>query len=88
MPDEDIRNYYGEKITLYFKFLGYYARQHLWIGMAGLILFIIGLAFEDTSQIYTMLTMVFGFLQIQWTSSISEIWKQEESEFIAKFGEN
>lgn len=36
MPEEAIRNYYGEKIALYFIFLGYYTKMLLPLGILGL----------------------------------------------------
>jgi hypothetical protein len=47
IPTEQIRDYYGEKIALYFTFLGYYTEMLLPIGIAGLIVSIIQLFVWD-----------------------------------------
>ena len=37
-----IRNYFGEKIALYFTFLTFYTKNMLWMSLAGLGFFLIG----------------------------------------------
>ena len=75
VPDEEIRNYFGEKIALYFKFLGYYTKQHLWIGVLGLVTFTYQTFYEQHSVHYIISAIIFGIIQIQWTSSMSELWR-------------
>lgn len=41
VPETEIRNYYGEKVALYFTFLGYYTKELMLMGIAGLAVFIV-----------------------------------------------
>ncbi|KAG0348045.1 Anoctamin-7 [Podila humilis] len=43
-PLEEIRFYYGEKIALYFAWIGHYTRWLLWAAIAGVLFLIYGLA--------------------------------------------
>ena len=40
IPDQAIRDYYGEKIAIYFVFLSYYTKNLFLIGIIGLSIFI------------------------------------------------
>lgn len=46
VPEEEVRQYYGEKITLYFMFLAYYDKKLLGIGILGIISFVFVASFE------------------------------------------
>ncbi|XP_049748957.1 anoctamin-9 isoform X2 [Elephas maximus indicus] len=50
-PIDAIRNYFGEKVALYFAWLGWYTYMLVPAAVAGLILFLTGLALFDASQI-------------------------------------
>ncbi|KAL5010330.1 hypothetical protein ScPMuIL_012635 [Solemya velum] len=48
-PHNHIRNYYGEKIGMYFTWLGFYTQMLVPISITGLIIFIYGCAIMNTS---------------------------------------
>ncbi|XP_018112959.1 anoctamin-9 isoform X2 [Xenopus laevis] len=50
-PIEEIRAYYGEKVALYFAWLGWYTIMLLYAAVVGLIVFFYGFAHFDNSQI-------------------------------------
>ncbi|XP_035297495.1 anoctamin-9 isoform X2 [Cricetulus griseus] len=50
-PIDDIRNYFGEKVALYFAWLGWYTYMLVPAAVVGLIIFLSGFALFDSSQI-------------------------------------
>ncbi|XP_052616079.1 anoctamin-9 [Peromyscus californicus insignis] len=50
-PIDDIRNYFGEKVALYFAWLGWYTYMLVPAALVGLIIFLSGFALFDSSQI-------------------------------------
>ncbi|XP_042638048.1 anoctamin-9 [Orycteropus afer afer] len=50
-PIDDIRNYFGEKVALYFAWLGWYTYMLVPAALMGLIVFLSGLTCFNTSQI-------------------------------------
>ncbi|KAE8606915.1 hypothetical protein XENTR_v10010926 [Xenopus tropicalis] len=50
-PIEEIRAYYGEKVALYFAWLGWYTIMLLYAAVVGLIVFFYGFVHFDNSQI-------------------------------------
>lgn len=60
IPVEAIRNYYGEKIGLYFEFLGYYTKHLLVISFLGITAWIIQTQYHNNSKEYVYTGMIFG----------------------------
>ncbi|XP_046301733.1 anoctamin-9 isoform X3 [Marmota monax] len=50
-PIDDIRNYFGEKVALYFAWLGWYTYMLVPAALVGLLVFLSGFALFDASQI-------------------------------------
>ncbi|XP_021501901.1 anoctamin-9 [Meriones unguiculatus] len=50
-PIDDIRNYFGEKVALYFAWLGWYTYMLIPAAVVGLIIFLSGFALFNSSQI-------------------------------------
>ena len=87
IPVKDIRNYYGEKIALYFKFLGYYTHRLWWIGIFGIIVFVIQQLFDYNSNNQIVLNVIFGLMVTFWSTYILEDWRLQELKFAHKFGQ-
>jgi hypothetical protein len=65
----EIREYYGEKISLYFTYLGYYTKMLLPISILGLITNIFQIYIWDTSDFYYILSaLIFGFIHVNYLS--------------------
>jgi hypothetical protein len=70
-----VREYYGEKIALYFSYLGYYTKMLLPIGLCGLITNIIMIMAPNTlSPWYIVPSVIFGFIQVQWVNLMFDLW--------------
>ncbi|XP_060767480.1 anoctamin-9 isoform X2 [Neoarius graeffei] len=50
-PVDDIKNYFGEKVALYFLWLGWYTRLLIPAAVIGIIVFLYGLAFFDSNTL-------------------------------------
>ncbi|XP_039391610.1 anoctamin-9-like isoform X3 [Mauremys reevesii] len=50
-PIEDIRSYFGEKVALYFAWLGWYTRMLFPAAVLGLLVFLYGIFHFDSSQV-------------------------------------
>ncbi|KAL4457094.1 hypothetical protein ABPG74_014732 [Tetrahymena malaccensis] len=88
IPFQQIRDYYGEKVALYFSFLGFYTNSLLIIGIIGLIIFIIQqlYVFQDPANA-NYLNIAFGCLKIAWTSRTLYNWKRQEKLIASKYGQ-
>ncbi|EAR99585.2 calcium-activated chloride channel protein (macronuclear) [Tetrahymena thermophila SB210] len=88
IPTQQIRDYYGEKVALYFSFLGFYTNSLLIIGIIGLIIFIIQqlFVFQNPANA-NYLNIAFGCLKIAWTSRTLYNWKRQEKLIASKYGQ-
>lgn len=83
-PIDDIRDYFGAKIGLYFKFLGHYTTCLLYLGLAGLIVCIdvagesadLGLAYGLGNA---KLIPFYGLFSALWAQVFLEYWKRAEA---------
>ena len=84
LPIDDIRDYFGAKIGLYFKFLGHYTTCLLYLGLAGLVVCIdvagesaeLGLAYGLGNA---KLIPFFGLFSALWAQVFLEYWKRAEA---------
>ncbi|CAD8121664.1 unnamed protein product [Paramecium sonneborni] len=85
IPIDSIRDYFGEKIALYFNFLNYYAKQ-LWY-MA--IISIVTQGIMSSSSLELRQTAIIGFsiVIIIWSTFFMEFWKREQVYFSVRFGQ-
>ncbi|CAD8182922.1 unnamed protein product [Paramecium pentaurelia] len=88
VPTKQIREYYGEKLAIYFHFVGYNASMLFPIGILGLTISIIQFIVSDTkTPLYVYLYIIFGFIQIQWSNLIHDMWQTKEKVFAMQFGQ-
>jgi len=82
-PLDEIRDYLGEKIALYFAFLQFYTRMLA-------IPAIIGVLFAGLQYTQSLAgrdgTWVFYLCMIAWCTSFLELWRQQESALRVKWG--
>jgi anoctamin-10 len=92
IPGSKIKNYFGEKIALYFTFLGLYTKYLMGTGIVGIILFILQQTLREDSdseqnKTIAVLNAIFCMLTIAWTTVFLEHWKRKESECQVLWGQ-
>lgn len=87
IPVEEIRNYYGEKVALYFHFLAHYTQQLVVISAFGIACFVVQRSFLDKSPGYVFTGMGFGVVKTFWASYSYYSWQREEKIFATRFGQ-
>lgn len=84
-PDifDRIREYYGEQVGLYFRFVTHMAKWTLPLGFVGLLCqgYIL-----YTLQIESPLIAVYAVLVIIWANMFTEVWKRIEAELAYRWG--
>ena len=85
-----IRDYFGEKIALYFSFVRYYAHWKVVMGFIGLVFAILCFSFlnSDRNQAYRITTLVFMCFVITWAVIFKEIWKRRMNCFALEYGQH
>ncbi|XP_062589601.1 anoctamin-10-like isoform X1 [Saccostrea cucullata] len=78
-PIDDIRHYFGEKIGLYFAFLGYYTIALIPPAFIGIIYFI-------TSWQSMYREAIFAVFNLIWATIFLEVWKRYCSELSYRWG--
>jgi len=73
-PFDDIRNYFGEKIGLYFFFLGFYTDRLIYVSLIGVGVYIFGVLSSGANPEF-FLNPVFSGIMITWTALFIENWK-------------
>eukprot|EP00298_Acanthocystis_sp_HF-20_P016455 c21486_g1_i1.p1 GENE.c21486_g1_i1~~c21486_g1_i1.p1 ORF type:complete len:747 (-),score=296.37 c21486_g1_i1:59-2164(-) len=74
-PLDDIRDYYGEKIALYFAFLGHYTRALISLSIVGCIAQLFQLINNDLDHVSVPIYCVFLAL---WSTIWLELWKRAQ----------
>ena len=91
-PIDDIRDYFGEKIGLYFEFLGHYTSWLLPLSIVGAItgldIFIESLIFKDLSEALgtSFLVPACCVFVAFWAQFMLEFWKRKESTKAMEWG--
>lgn len=90
-PLEEIRFYYGEKIALYFAWIGHYTKWLIWAAIAGVLFLIYGLAAggikldgTDSNKNYlavfdNALTLPYALFMSVWAALFVEYWKRKSN---------
>ena len=84
LPVDNIRDYFGAKIGLYFKFLGHYTTCLMYLGLAGLVV-CIDVAGESVEKglAYGLgnakLIPFYGLFSALWAQVFLEYWKRAEA---------
>lgn len=76
MPFDDIKEYFGEKVALYFRFLGVYTQFLLFPGIVGLAL---QLVVWGTGDFASPVLPFFSVFICLWSITMLEYWKREEA---------
>ncbi|CAD8137840.1 unnamed protein product [Paramecium pentaurelia] len=88
-PCDLICGYYGEKIGLYFYFMSYFTEMTTPLAFSGLACSLIQwIIWDNESDFYILITIIFSFVQIQWSNVFTDLWKQKQIYFNLKYGQN
>mmetsp|Transcript_20824 Transcript_20824/g.53741 ORF Transcript_20824/g.53741 Transcript_20824/m.53741 type:complete len:693 (-) Transcript_20824:468-2546(-) len=82
-PLDDVRDYFGSVIALYFGFLGCYTKYLFIPGIVGLLGFILQIALTKKDTILVPLFAVFFCL---WSTVFLEAWKRERATLTTRWG--
>ncbi|XP_056149364.1 anoctamin-8-like [Lampris incognitus] len=82
-PLDDICDYFGVKIAMYFAWLGFYTNSMLYPAVIGFLLWILAEA-DQTSQ--DICCVVFALFNVVWATLFLERWKRREAELAYKWG--
>ena len=74
-PSTKVRDYFGEKVAMYFSFLSFYSIWLIIPAACGIPLFFIQLAFEGF-WVLAISNSLFGFLMVVWCALFYEAWKR------------
>ncbi len=78
-----IKDYFGEKIALYFQFTGHYTLWLVPVSLIGIAFNIVSWYFSDTSH---DVLPFFGIVMAAWTIIMLEMWKRKESDIALQWG--
>lgn len=98
---DPMQNYFGEKIGLYFLFLQNFAIKLRWLGVLGILVFIVdmiflyygnelideqGRSYNIYIELYHYLRLAFTLVIVIWATLFTEFWKRKEMAFAIRFG--
>jgi hypothetical protein len=75
IPVEEIRNYFGEKIALVFKYSSYYTLSLLLISIVSIPTYVISLIYDQEDKPYQGVFIAFALLVVIWSSCMTGIWE-------------
>ncbi|XP_024921985.1 anoctamin-8 isoform X2 [Cynoglossus semilaevis] len=82
-PLDDICDYFGVKISMYFAWLGFYTNSMLYPAVIGFLLWVLAEA-DQTSQ--DICCVVFALFNVVWATLFLERWKRREAELAYRWG--
>lgn len=74
-PATKIKNYYGEKIGMFFSFISFYTLALIIPTVIGTPIFILQLIDGKTGWLYSISTIVYTASMIIWSTLFYELWK-------------
>jgi anoctamin-10 len=100
-PGNSIRNYFGEKVALYFEYLSLYSVYTFILAIIGVIIYILQISdsFESRtieyyytlgftkSNLRTAVNTVYSFVVIIWSTLFLEHWKRRENTLATQWGQ-
>ncbi|KAJ0407910.1 hypothetical protein P43SY_009197 [Pythium insidiosum] len=94
LPLHKIRDYFGEKVALYFAWLGFYTKMLLFPTIAGIITYIVSEVRMSQNQNDGntsndnpgYILIAFAVVVVIWSSIFSELWKRKNHLFNALWG--
>ena len=80
IPLNAIRDYYGEKIAMYFSFAAFSANSYLWPGVIGLVVFIIQRIYskDHDEELVIIMNALFTLIFCCWCTFYLEMWNRKQ----------
>eukprot|EP00824_Muranothrix_gubernata_P011795 TRINITY_DN2533_c1_g1_i1.p1 TRINITY_DN2533_c1_g1~~TRINITY_DN2533_c1_g1_i1.p1 ORF type:complete len:713 (-),score=171.93 TRINITY_DN2533_c1_g1_i1:46-1872(-) len=82
-PLNSVREYFGEKIGLYFAWLGFYTKALVLPALVGLLLFVAGISSGDPDN---KAVPVFALFMALWATFFLEFWKRRQATLSLRWG--
>lgn len=87
LPLDDMKNYLGARVTLYFAFLSFYARMLSGIAAFSLFAFIV-IEYATSKTIIALMRFAFGMALIFWATYFIAYWQRRNAVLNIKWGLN
>ena len=87
VPEDKIKNYFGEKIAMYFEFLSFYTLMLIIPALFGVPVFIVDQIFDNQTPQMQTLNSLYAGVMIVWTQFYIDMWQQREHLMATKWGE-
>ena len=84
-----LRDYFGEKIAIYFSLQIFYTKFKGILGIIGLIIFIMQQSFLTTKSVfaYKITTLIYVIVVLIWIVLFGEFWKRQQALFAMRYGQ-
>lgn len=83
-PYDDIKDYFGEKVALYFAWLGHYTTWLIFAALAGIVSTADSLAEGYAADVKSL--AFFGLFMCLWSTFFLEFWKRQNATLRQKWG--
>lgn len=87
IPLSKIRNYFGEKVALYFEFLRFYQVSLLIPSVLGLVVFIVQQSLPEDNLAVLVLNIIYSIFMTVWATVYLEFWKRREASLAIIWGQ-
>ena len=87
LPLNRIRNYFGEKIAMYFAFVSFMANFIMVPAIIGVGLFVVQLVFDSEKPLVKFLNAGFCLMMAVWGTCYLEFWRRKERCLAIKWGQ-
>lgn len=84
IPIDSIRDYFGEKLSLYFKFVQFFVFHLSYLSVIGVTIQIIKVVYADVMT-HFYLNTIFATLIIVWSTLFVEFWKRQQVNRLSSF---
>ena len=87
IPLNKIKNYFGEKVALYFEFLRFFQVSLLVPSILGLVVFIVQKSMNQDDDAVLVLNIVYSVFMTVWATVYLEYWKRREAALAIMWGQ-
>jgi anoctamin-10 len=87
LPLTKIRNYFGEKIALYFAFMSFFSKILGIPSFFGVVVFVLQRIYQPDNQIIIITNIIYCIYVTIWAAVFIEFWKRKENCLAIKWGQ-